>query len=398
MPTMAAFLFAFWLGGCSQQSLDGQKYAYHEYVYVANRGSDSVSVIDVFGFKVIQTLPVGKAPSALAANPKKNEIYVANTESNNISVIDAEKNAVIATIGVHRAPVSIAVSPDGRRAYVANSGSNNISVIDLNARKVVATISVGVGPAMAAVAPDGKSVVVSLHGENAVSVIESAISRERSRIAIPDCQQPEFVTILPDSSKAFVACRGGSQVAAVQLKKPEWKQDDDRLLTLLNVGKSPTHLALKPDGGEIFVSNADSGTFSEIATQANEVGGSYLVGSGPARGVVASDNATFYVSDSGADVIVIYDITVGRRVTKQSESGPSPDPVNGSGTIHVGNKPESIVLSPNEDYLYAANTASADVSVILLKVAGKAGPTLLTMLPVGKQPSAMVVKAFAVKR
>jgi YVTN family beta-propeller protein len=355
-------------------------------------------VIDVFAFKVIKTVPVGQQPSALAVNPKKNEIYVANAESNNISVIDAEKSVVVATIGVHRAPVSIAVTPDGKLAYVANSGSNNVSVLDLNARKVTTTITVGIGPAMAAMSPDGKTVVVSLHGESAAAIIDTTTGRERNKIGMAGCQQPESVTVLPDSSKAFIACRGSSHVAAVQLKKPEWKQDDDRLLTLLSVGKSPAHLALKPDGGEIFVSNADSGTFSEIATQANEVGGSYLVGSSPARGVVASDNATFYVTDSGADDVVIYDITVGRRVTKQSQSSPSPDPVNGSGVIHVGSKPESLVLSPNEDYLYVANTASADVSVVLLKAGGKAGPTLLTMLPVGKQPSAMVVKAFAVKR
>jgi len=293
---------------------------------------------------------------------------------------------VVATIGVHRAPVSIAVSADGKRAYVANSGSNNLSVVDLEPRKVVSTVSVGVGPAMAAVSPDGKTVVVSLYGENAISVIDALHAQVRNKIAVTDCQQPEFVTILPDSSKAFVACRGSAQVAVVQLKKPEWKQDDDRLLTLLNVGQSPVHLALKPDGGEIFVSNADSGTFSEIATQANEVGGSYLVGTNPARGVIASDNATFYISDSGSNSVVVYDITVSRRVTKQ-------DPVSGSGSIRVGSKPESIVLSPNENYLYVANTASGDVSVIRTAV-----QSLFTMIPVGKQPSAMAVKAFAVRR
>ena len=388
MHIMAALLFLITveLGGCRQQSLDEQKYAYHENVYVANRGSNTVSVIDVFTFNVIKTVPVGNQPAAIAANPQKNEIYVANTESNNLSIIDAEKNAVIATIGVHRAPVSIAVSPDGKRAYVANSGSNNVSIIDLDAKRVVSTISVGIGPAMVAISPDAKTAVVSLHGENGISVIDAVLARVRNKLSVADCQQPEFVTILPDSSKAFVACRGGSQVAAIQLKKPEFKQEDDRLLTLLNVGKSPAHLALKPDGGEIFVSNADSGTFSEIATQANEVGGSYLVGSNPARGVVASDNATLYISDSGSNSVVVYDITVGRRITKQ-------DPASGAGSIHVGSRPESLVLSPNENYLYVANTASGDVSVIRTAV-----QSLFTMIPVGNQPSAMAVKAFAVRR
>jgi len=230
------------LGGCSQQSLDEQKYAYREYVYVANRGSNTVSVIDVFAFNVIKTIPVGNAPGAIAANPRRNEIYVANAESNNVSVIDAEKNAVIATIGVHRAPVAISVSADGKRAYVANSGSNNVSIIDLEAKRVAATVTAGVAPAKALISPDGKTVVVSLRGESATAIIDAVSERLRTKIPLTDCIQPDDVTILPDSSKAFVVCTGGAQVAVVQLKKPEWKQEDDRLLTLLSVGKSPVHL------------------------------------------------------------------------------------------------------------------------------------------------------------
>ena len=388
MFTMAALIFAAlilalgFLGGCSQQSLDEQKYAYHENIYVANRGSNTVTVIDVFAFNAIKTIAVGNAPSALAANPRKNEIYVANTESNNVSVINAETNAVVSTIGVHRAPVWISVSADGKRAYVVNSGSNNVSIIDLDARKVLATVGVGVGPAKAAVSPDGKSIAVSLRGENAVSVIDGQRAQVRTKVAIPDCQQPDSVTVLPDSTKAFVACSGSSQVAAVQLKKSAAKQDDDRLLTLLNVGKSPVHLALKPDGGEIFVSNADSGTFSEIATQANEVGGSYLVGERPAQGVVANDNATLYVSNTDSNTVAAYDITISRLLK----------------AVHVGSKPVSLVLSPNENYLYVANTGSSDVSVIRTKVANTAAQELFTMIPVGKDPTAMVAKAFAVKR
>jgi len=43
----------------------------------------------------------------------------------------------------------------------------------------------------------------------------------------------------------------------------------------------PVQLALKPDGGELFVSNFDSNNFSIIETGTNEVGGSYLIGNNP---------------------------------------------------------------------------------------------------------------------
>src|SRR5882757_9754183 len=102
MATCALAALALFIFGCDQP-LD-ERLAYREYVYVANGGSNNVSVIDGLAFKVIATIPVGKNPSGIAANPKKNEIYVVNTESNNLSVIDAEKNIVVATIGVHRSP------------------------------------------------------------------------------------------------------------------------------------------------------------------------------------------------------------------------------------------------------------------------------------------------------
>ena len=55
----------------------------------------------------------------------------------------------------------------------------------------------------------------------------------------------------------------------------------DRLLALLDIGKLPIQMALKPDGGEIFVSNFDSNSFSIVEAYTNEVSGSYLIGSNP---------------------------------------------------------------------------------------------------------------------
>ena len=72
--------------------------------------------------------------------------------------------------------------------------------------------------------------VVSNRGDNTVSLIDAAQLKVRS--TIPICQQPEDIAILPDNSKAFVACAGSGQVASIDLKT-------DKLLALLDVGKTP---------------------------------------------------------------------------------------------------------------------------------------------------------------
>ena len=94
--------------------------------------------------------------------------------------------------------------------------------------------------------------------------------------------------ILADSSKAFIACSGGHQVMVIGLAHGTGSgtgsnpgsepRSADVLLALLDVGKTPVHIALKPDGGEAFVSNYDSDTISEINTGSNEVGGSEFGG------------------------------------------------------------------------------------------------------------------------
>ena len=98
----------------------------------------------------------------------------------------------------------------------------------------------------------------------------------------------------------------------------------DRLLTFLDVGKTPVHLAMKPDGGEIFVSNFGSDSISEIATWTNEVGGTYTIGSKPVRAIVSRDNGTLWVANFGADSIALYSIDDG-RLAWSVRTGSAPD-------------------------------------------------------------------------
>ena len=72
-----------------------------------------------------------------------NKVYVANLGSDTISVIDTATNTVTATVNVGFIPVGVAASPDGAHVYVANNASNNVSVINTATNKVTATVNVG---------------------------------------------------------------------------------------------------------------------------------------------------------------------------------------------------------------------------------------------------------------
>ena len=86
-PIVAAIAWLYF----HEQQLTDYGPAYHEYAYVTNGKSNTVSVIDLRTFQSAKTIKVGSEPTGIAANSKKNEIYVVNAGSNNISVIDAER-------------------------------------------------------------------------------------------------------------------------------------------------------------------------------------------------------------------------------------------------------------------------------------------------------------------
>jgi YVTN family beta-propeller protein len=349
-PLPAALLLATLpLASCHRNNFPTYPKGYHEFAYVTAGGSDSVSVLDLVYLRQNQVLHVGHRPTGLAVNPIRNEVYAVNTDSDSVSVIDAEANRVAATIGVHRAPYFIDVAPDGKRAYVANSGSNAVSVLDLDARRELATAATGEGPGLARVSPDNRTLVVSNRTAGSVSIYSISDSAKHPlafREAFSGCPGATDIVIVANSlqepksgSKAFIACSGGHQVMIVWLgaSADSWRgQQDaslqhDQMLAMLDVGATPTHLVLKPDGGEVFSTNFDSDSISEISAWTNEVLGTYIIGSKPSSAVISADNSSIWVSNFGADSASLYSIDDGRLVTGV-RCGSRPDATPAPGT------------------------------------------------------------------
>jgi YVTN family beta-propeller protein len=379
---------------------DGER----EFAYVANSASNTVTVLDLVYLRPDRTLSVGNVPVALAVNTQRAEVYVVNSQpgqaNGSVSVIDTSKNALTATIAVQRNPSSIAVDETGQRAFVTNTGSNSVTVLDLATHQAIATVAAGTRPNAAAISPDGRTLVVTNAGSGTISLFSAGIpplSNKTTlvtpiglgppltlRTAFNGCPGATSPIILPDSSKTFVACAGSQQVMAIWLAAApdSWfaKQDaafsNDHVLAVLDVGRNPANLTLKPDGGEIFVSNRDSDSISEIATQTDEVGSTYAIGNRPAHGLVSGDNGALWVSNLGGEAVSLYSIDDGKFLS----------------SVRAGVSPDALAFGNDGNLLLAANTRSGDVAVI--RTTGKLGPALFTMLPAGGSPAAIVVKSM----
>jgi YVTN family beta-propeller protein len=131
-------------------------------VYVANKGSDTVSVIQ--GTRNIGNVSVGSDPLAPAFDYDSGAVYVPNSGSSSVSVLAGA--GLDATVTVGPGPLTPAFDEANGDIYVPNSGGCTVSfdasacgdtVSVLSGTSVVATVTVGQGPETPAVNTDPNS-------------------------------------------------------------------------------------------------------------------------------------------------------------------------------------------------------------------------------------------------
>ena len=138
-------------------------------------------------------------------------------------------------------------------------------------------------------------------------------------------------------------------------------------------------MLLKPDGGELYLISPDAHGLQVINTASHEVGDYMVLGSAPTRAILSADANLMYASDTAANRIIPVDIT-NRRLDREPGKGfPVP----------AGQSPSALRFDPQENLLLAVDQGSGDIAVIRVRT-----NFLVTMIPVGPQPTDIAVKLF----
>ena len=114
--------------------------------WVANRGSDSVSLVHLPDLRVARNLRVGPGPEGIAVTPNGRWVVVALQNSDQVVVIDTGSQELVGRLPAGRTPIRVAVAPASLTALISNRGSDDVTVLDLLSRRVKATIPVGRSP------------------------------------------------------------------------------------------------------------------------------------------------------------------------------------------------------------------------------------------------------------
>ncbi len=221
-------------------------------------------------------------------------------------------------------PCGLALSGDGATAYVCLSIANQLAVVDLASGAVSQQIGVGIAPWNVVLSPDGNTAYVSDWGGRFPTNGDLTATSAGTAVVI-DARGVAASGVL-----SFVDLATGLETAQVP------------------TGLHPSDLALSPDGGTLYVANANSDTVTVIDTQAKAIRETILV----------RPSATL--------------------------------PFGNSSTLPFGSEPDGLALSADGRSLFVASAGNNAIAVVELPNGQQAGSIVRGFLPTDWYPGAIV--------
>jgi YVTN family beta-propeller protein len=355
--------------------------------WVVNADNNSVSVLDVVARTRLAEIAVGTAPRALALSPN-GRVWVANKQSWSISVIDASTYAVVRTIGLPRAsqPYGIAFRPGSDTAYVALAATGQLLRYDSTNFARTGTLNVGANVRHVAVSADGAKVYVSrfmtppLPGESTTNVQPGAAGGE---IVVVD-------------ANSFTVLR---TITLRTSAKPDFENQGRGVPNYLGAA------AISPDGTQAWVPSKQDNVQRGVARDGRPLDFQNTVRAISSRLDLASDledhAARLDHDNSSLATAAVYDRR-GNYLFVALETSREVAVVDAHGRweifrVDVGRAPQALALSPDGLQLYVSNFMDRTVGVFDLEpllVRGIADvPALTTLAAIGTERLAANVLA-----
>ncbi|MEW5922506.1 MAG: beta-propeller fold lactonase family protein [Candidatus Zixiibacteriota bacterium] len=200
-------------------------------IFVANEGSDNLTVIDRFSYRVVDAVKTGSAPRGMVYSRLNRQLYVANSGDNSIVVIDLNTHQTLRTVLLRHGdePGRMTLSPDEQQLYIVNHGSNTLSVFDTQSFQETDRVTLGVAPAAMAVDRISGNVYISnLNSEN-ISIYQPieqsstttlSVGGSPSEIAIDDRDKVLYLAFGRQRKISSIDMRTGNNLGSLNICSP----------------------------------------------------------------------------------------------------------------------------------------------------------------------------------
>src|SRR3989338_6523641 len=265
-------------------------------------------------------------------------VFVTNRDSSDITVIDMKTNKVIDRIecGISCNPHMTMATMDGKRLLTTGTQKNYAVIVDLKTREIK-KVRLGIAPEHFVISHDGKWAYIGNMEEGAVSIVDLINSKEINRIQ--GFYEPHGFSMLPDMSKVYVSNLGAHEIGVIDVKS-------QKLIKTIYIGNANILASLNLDGRYLYAADGDSHQVAVIDTRTDSVVKTIAVGQNPWRAYVSPDGTKAVVPNNGDQTVSVIDVKSNKVIT----TFPGGDGMTGVNFVNGGKK--AYIISQPESALY----------------------------------------------
>lgn len=329
-------------------------------------------------------IPVRSGPiSDMGLNPDGSRLIVTNYGRDTVSVIDTYARRVIETVADVNEPFAIAMSgAHSARAYLstASAGYDSIDVVDVATNTRISTHRLAHSVSDLTVSLDGRFVYASRNGARGagVVVVDTATDdSEAIEIAATAGITAESVCLSPDGGQLYVASNGpsGGQLVVVETRTQSAGRvgAGSRISGAYELGLPIRDVALSNDGGTAYVASCGpvvGAVLDVIDTRAREIISTRKIGE------TAGALTRLTLSRDGRRAYLVSDDRITVVCTRTQDV---------VGEITAAEEPSCVLESPDGRYLYIADYSGVVTAAPLASRGPAQTPTTtLPALPQGE--------------
>ncbi len=182
-------------------------------LYITNRGSGELAILDESSLTVRRLIGVGARPWGVAVTPDETSACVAYAAG--LAVVDVEGGAVERRVDLGGQGMGVALARDGGLCYVAvhRRGGDRLVAVERTTGHTRGDVAIGERAFGVYLSPDGRTLYVPEHDAFALSVIEVPSLVKRRTIPLTPAgegayDKPHYLAMSKDGGRLYLPFQG----------------------------------------------------------------------------------------------------------------------------------------------------------------------------------------------
>jgi YVTN family beta-propeller protein len=366
--TRRALLTSALLSACARKR--GPRY--QGWLFVSSASEKSIAVADLASFHRVTSVSLPCTADQLFQHGPK--VYAICHDAAAIIQVDVATMRLDGRIALPAKPIGVRLLPNSSEAIVLADNPAMLLRVDLDGRRVIGRTNLAASPADFDV--NERQAAITLPAVNAivrVSLPQMSVTTTGVGVA---CNAIRFRR---DGRAILAGAPAARQIVSLDA-------ESGRLLTRIALPLAPTRFCFNSDGGQMFVTGSGAGVGEDalaiVSPFQNEVDSTILAGRTPTAMAVSDKRNALFVTNRESGDLTILDI----------------DSRGVAASVHVGENPGEVLLTPDGEYALVIDERSGNVSVVRLTTVldgkKKEVKPLFTVFPTAADAHSAIIVPF----